>query len=161
MSWIEGRLRFREYTQMAMKKPTSRAYEASSLLYLSRRQHKEAISELERGLALDPNSPGCHFNLGRALYFTGRPKEGIEYLNKRMRLDPRNNFVYLVALSWAHFCMGEIAEAATFMEQALRLNPEDGSSKVPLLHSTPLLVVIRMLELCSRCAEKSQESRPM
>jgi TolB-like protein/Flp pilus assembly protein TadD len=127
MSWIEGRLRFREYTQMAMKKPTSRSYEASSLLYLSRRQHKEAISELEQGLALDPNSPGCLFNLGRALYFIGRPKEGIEYLNKKMRLDPRNNYVYLVALSWAHFCMGEFAEAATFMEQAASLNPEGGS----------------------------------
>ena len=127
MSWIEARLRLREYTQMAMKKPTSSAYELSALLYLSRRQHKEAISELERGLALDPNSPGCHFNMGRTLYLAGRPKEGIEYLNKKMRLDPRNPFVYLVALSWAHFCMGEFAEAATFMEQALRLNPEGGS----------------------------------
>ena len=124
MSWIEARLRLREYTQMAMKKPTSDAYNISSLMYLSRRQHKEAISELERGLALDPNSPGCHINMGRALYLAGRPKEGIEYLNKWMRLDPRNPFVYLVALGWAHFCMGEIAEAATFMEQALSLNPE-------------------------------------
>jgi TolB-like protein/class 3 adenylate cyclase len=124
MSWIEARLRLRENTQMAMKKPTSDAYNISSLLYLSRRQHKEAISELERGLALDPNNPGCNFNMGRVLYLGGRPKEGIEYLNKKMRLDPRNPYVYLVALSWAHFCMGEIAEAATLMEQALRLNPE-------------------------------------
>jgi hypothetical protein len=109
---------------MAMKKPTSRAYSMSSLMYLSRRQHKEAISELERGLALDPNSPECHINMGRVLYLAGRPKEGIEYLNKWIRLDPRNTFVYLVALGWAHFCMGEIAEAGTFMEQAAKLNPE-------------------------------------
>jgi tetratricopeptide (TPR) repeat protein len=107
-----------------MKKPTSDAYNISSLLYLSRRQHKEAISELERGLALDPNHPSSLTNMGRALYLAGRPKEGIEYLHKRVRLDPRNPLVYLVALSIAHFCMGEIAEAATFMEQATRLNPE-------------------------------------
>ena len=131
MSWIEARLRLREYTQMAMKKPTSPAYVLSALLYLSRRQHKEAISELERGLALDPNSPNCLFNLGRVLYLAGRPKEGIEYLNKSWRLDPRNRLVYLVALGWAHFCMGETAEAATFMEQALRLNPEAGPA-IPL-----------------------------
>ena len=124
MSWIEGRLRLREYTQMAMKKPTPSAYNLSALLYLSRRQHKEAISEVERGLALDPNSPDCHFNMGRVLYLAGRPKEGIEYLNKSWRLDPRSRLLYLVALGWAHFCMGEIAEAATFLEQALRLNPE-------------------------------------
>jgi hypothetical protein len=124
MSWIEGRLRLREYTQMAMKKPTAVAYTLSALLYLSRRQHKEAISELERGLALDPNSRECLLNMGRVLYLAGRPKEGIEYVNKSWRLDPRSRFIYLAALCWAHFCMGEIAEAATLMEQALKLNPE-------------------------------------
>jgi adenylate cyclase len=131
MSWIEGRLRMREYTQMAMKKPTPSAYRLSALLYLSRRQHKEAISELERGLALDPNSRECLFNMGRVLYFGGRPKEGIEYLNKSWRLDPRSRYLHLMALSWAHFSMGEIAEAATFHEQAGKLNPEAGPS-IPL-----------------------------
>jgi len=131
ISWIEGRLRLREYTQMALKKPTPSAYNLSALLYLSRRQHKEAISEEERGLALDPNGRECHFNMGRVLYFAGRPKEGIEYINKSWRLDPRSRLLYLVALSWAHFCMGEIAEAATFYEQAMKLNPEAGLS-IPL-----------------------------
>jgi TolB-like protein/class 3 adenylate cyclase len=124
MSWIEGRLRLREYTQMALKKPTPSAYNLSALLYLSRRQHKEAISEEERGLALDPNSRECLFNMGRVLYLGGRPKEGIEYVNKSWRLDPRSRLLNLVALCWAHFCMGETAEAATFYEQALKLNPE-------------------------------------
>jgi len=125
-SWIEARLRLRENIQMAMKKPTSDAYGISGLLYLSRRQHKEAISELERGLALEPNHPVCLFNMGRVLYLGGRPKEGIEYVNKRWRLDPRSRLLYLVALGWAHFCMGETAKAATFMEQAVKLNPEAG-----------------------------------
>jgi len=131
MSWIEGRLRMREYTQMALKKPTPSAYNLSALLYLSRRQHKEAISEEERGLALDPNGRECHFNMGRVLYFAGRPKEGIEYVNKSWRLDPRSRLLYLVALGWAHFCMGETAEAATCMEQAQKLHPEAGLT-IPL-----------------------------
>jgi hypothetical protein len=41
-----------------------------------------------------------------------------------MRLDPRNRYAYLFNRSWAHFCMGEIAEAAKLLEQAMRLNPE-------------------------------------
>jgi tetratricopeptide (TPR) repeat protein len=117
----------REYTRMAMKKPTSSAYQVSSLVYLRLRQHKEAISEVERGLALDPNSPGCLDGMGWALTMAGRPKEGIEYYNKSIRLDPRNRYLYLRRLGVAHFCMGEFAEAATLIEQALRLNPEDGS----------------------------------
>jgi len=131
VSWTEGRLRLREFTQMAMKKPTPDAYTLSALLYLSRRQHKEAIPELERGLALDPNNANSFFNMGRVLYMSGRPKEGIEYLNKSWRLDPRSRYLYLIALSWAHFCMGEIAEAATFWEQALKLNPE-ATNLIPL-----------------------------
>jgi adenylate cyclase len=131
MSWIEARFRLREYTQMALKKPTPSAYNLSALSYLSRRQHKEAISEEERGLALDPNSRECLFNMGRVLYFAGRPKEGIEYINKSWRLDPRSRLLNLVALGWAYFCMGEIAEAATFMEQAQKLHPEAGLS-IPL-----------------------------
>jgi TolB-like protein/class 3 adenylate cyclase/tetratricopeptide (TPR) repeat protein len=131
MSWIEARLRLREYTQMALKKPTPSAYNLSALLYLSRRQHKEAIYEEERGLALDPNSRECLFNMGRVLYLGGRPKEGIEYINKSWRLDPRSRLLNLVALGWAHFCMGEIAEAATFFEQAQKLHPEAGI-KLPL-----------------------------
>jgi Tfp pilus assembly protein PilF len=126
MSWIEARLRLRENIQKAMKKPTPSAYNQSALLYLSRRQHKEAISEEERGLAFDPNSGECLFNIGRVLYLGGRPKEGIEYVNKRWRLDPRSRLLHLVALGWAHFCMGETAEAATFFEQAVKHNPEAG-----------------------------------
>ena len=124
MSWIEGRLRYREYTQLALKKPTPSAYNLSGLLYLSRRQHKEAIFEEERGLALDPNSPECIFNIGRVLYLSGRPKEGIEYINKRWRVDPRSRLLHLAALGWAHFCMGELAQAVTFFEQAAKLHPE-------------------------------------
>jgi len=135
MSWTEGRLRFREYTQMAMKKPTPNAYNLSGLLYLSRRQHKEAISEEERGLALDPNSPHCLFNMGRVLYLSGRPKEGIEYLNKRWRLDPQSRYLYLTALGIAHFCMGEIAEAVKIMEQIEKLNPEAGAVLLPVLYA--------------------------
>jgi adenylate cyclase len=133
MSWPEARLRAAEYTRMAMKKPTALAYAVSSGNYLCRRQHKEAISEVERGLALDPNSPGCHAAMGYALTYTGRPKEGIEYFNKWIRLDPRDRYTYLYACSFAHFCMGEIAEAAKLLEQALRFNPEVQAGTMALL----------------------------
>jgi TolB-like protein len=132
ISWLEARLRMREYIQMAMKKPTSSAYAVSSEMYLNRRQHKEAISELERGLSLNPNSAACHGDMGFTLTWAGKPKEGIEYLNKWIRLDPRARYRYLRWTSWAHFWMGETAEAANLSEQALRLNPENLSAAVEL-----------------------------
>jgi adenylate cyclase len=127
MSFYEANLRLRENTQMAMKKPSPGAYNLSGLLYLTRRQHKEAMSEEERGLALEPNNPVCLFNKGRVLYLGGKPKEGIEYLNKRWRLDPRSRYLYLTALGIANFCMGEIAEAVTILEQTEKLKPGAGA----------------------------------
>jgi TolB-like protein/lipoprotein NlpI len=125
ISWQEARLRSREYLHKAMKQPTSIAYNVSSQMYLYRRQHKEAISELERALTLDPNDPSCHQSMGFALSMAGRPKEAIEYINKGMRLDPHNPSRYLALLGMAHFCMGELQEAAALSEKALRLNPEN------------------------------------
>jgi hypothetical protein len=63
--------------------------------------------------------------MGFALSMAGRPKEAIEYINKGMRLDPHNPSRYLALLGMAHFCMGELQEAATLSEKALRLNPEN------------------------------------
>jgi tetratricopeptide (TPR) repeat protein len=108
-----------------MKQPTSIAYNVSSQMYLQRRQHKEAISELERALSLDPNDPSCHQSMGFTLSMAGRPKEAIEYINRGMRLDPHNPSIYLALLGMAHFCKGELAEAAALSEKALRLNPEN------------------------------------
>jgi adenylate cyclase len=132
ISWQEARLRSREYLQKAMKQPTSIAYNVSSQMYLYRRQHKEAISELERALSLDPNDPSCHQSMGFALSMAGRPKEAIEYVNRGMRLDPHNPARYLTLLGMAHFCMGEFAEAAALTEKALRLNPENVGMGVQL-----------------------------
>jgi tetratricopeptide (TPR) repeat protein len=125
ISWQEARLRSREYLQKAMKQPTSIAYNVSSQMYLYRRQHKEAISELERALSLDPNDPSCHQSMGFALSMAGRPKEAIKYVSKGMRLDPHNPSRYLALLGMASFCNGELAEAAALSENALRLNPEN------------------------------------
>ena len=121
----EARLRSREYLQKAMGQPTPIAYNVSSQMYLWRRQHNEAISELERALSLDPNDPSCLQSMGWTLSMAGRPKEALDYVNRGMRLDPQNPSGYLALLGMAHFCMGDLAEAASLSEKALRLNPEN------------------------------------
>ncbi len=70
--------------------------------------------------------------MANALIYAGRPKEGIEYLNKGIRLNPGNRYGYLASLSWAYFCLGEVAEAAKLREQVLRLNPENLGPAAPL-----------------------------
>lgn len=123
VSWYEARAQSIQYLQNATEDPIT--HSVKSQRYLWRRQHQEAISELERGLALDPNDPACHLKMGSALNMAGRPKEAIEFFKRGMRLDPHNPSRYLVGLGGAHFCMGELQEAVALVEKAKRLNPEN------------------------------------
>jgi len=124
VSWFESRFQARQYLKQAMKNPTSIAHLINSQYYLFRRQHEEAVSELERAIALDPNDPSCNAFMGAASYFIGKPKEAVGFINRAMRLDPHNPARYLTNLGAAQFCMGNLEEAATLLGKGLRLNPE-------------------------------------
>jgi len=120
----EARLHARQYLRGAMKEPTSISYQLAGMMDLNLRQWDEAISELEKALALDPNDPACHNAMSWALSMSGRPKEGMEHAKSAMQLDPLNPARYLANIGLAHFCMGEWQEAVTATEKALKLNPE-------------------------------------
>ena len=124
VSLVEARLRAGQYLRMAMKNPTATAHHVNGLMYLLRRQHEEAVSELERALVLDPNDPSIYQDMALALNFSGKPKEAIDFLNRGMRLDPHNPAGYLNRLGVAQFCMGNLEEAANLIEKGIRINPE-------------------------------------
>jgi len=104
-----------------MKNPTATAHHVNGLLYLLRRQHEEAVSELERALVLYPNDPSIYQDMGLVLNFSGKPKEAIDFLHRGMRLDPHNPARHL---GMAQFCLGNLEEAANLLEKAVRINPE-------------------------------------
>jgi TolB-like protein/Flp pilus assembly protein TadD len=123
-SALEARLRAGQYLKQAMKNPTAIAYHVNGLFYLFRRQHEEAVSELERALALDPNDPSCNSGMGLVLYNSGKPKEAIDFINRAMRLDPHNPARYLTQLGASQLCLGNLEEAGNLVEKAKRISPE-------------------------------------
>jgi adenylate cyclase len=124
VSWLEARLRAGQYLRLAMKNPTAIAHHVNGLMYLQRRQHEEAVSELERALVLDPSDPSIYQDMGFASIYSGKPKEAVDFLNRGMRLDPHNPARSLVILGTAQFCMGNLEEAASLIEKGIRINPE-------------------------------------
>jgi TolB-like protein len=124
VTYVGARLWSRKYVKEALKNPTPIAYLVNARYYLARRQHKEAVFELERALALDPNDPANNAAMGYALFLSGRPREAINFINRAIRLDPHNPARYLYLLGGAQFCMGNLEEAATLVEKGLRINPE-------------------------------------
>ena len=123
VSYLQARLRPRQYLEMAMKDPTSLAHLVASEMNLLRRQYEEAIVEAKQAIALDPNDPSCHESFGWTLIMAGRPEEAVDFVKKLMRLDPHNPARYLYLLGLAHFAMGQLEEAVTSIEKASRLNP--------------------------------------
>jgi adenylate cyclase len=52
--------------------------------------HKGALAESERALAMSQNQTIAHETLGIALIYSGRAKEGLVALQRYLRLDPRD-----------------------------------------------------------------------
>jgi adenylate cyclase len=124
MSQDEARFRARVYLTEAMKKPTSIAYQVAGWMDTTLRQHDQAVSQLEKALALDPNEPSIHSSMSWVLSMCGRPNEALEHAKMAMRLDPVNPAGYLSRMGLAHYCMGEWQEAVDLTEKAHRVNPD-------------------------------------
>ena len=124
VSWMEARVRAREYLKTAMKSPTSIVLALSSEMNLAQRLHEEAIAEAQRAIELDPNDSISHLTMAKALIFAGREEEADDFINKAMRLDPHNIAYPLYLRGLAYFALGHLNEAVTLAERALTHNPE-------------------------------------
>lgn len=139
VTYVGARLQSREYLKEALKNPTSIAHLVNARYYLARRQHDEAIIELERALAMDPNNSANIAAMANTISFTGRQKEAVDLINRAMRLDPHNPGRYLYLLGGAQFFMGNMEEAAALVERGLRVNPELTASAAWLVAAYGLL----------------------
>jgi len=82
--------------------------------------HKGALAESERALAMSQNLTIVHETLGIALIYSGRTKEGLAALQRYHRLDPRDPTLALGLLQIAighYFCR----EYETALEAAKRV----------------------------------------
>ncbi len=112
MDYCEAILRACEYLGIAMKEPTSIAHQVAATVNWKRYQFEDAVVEAQRAIALDLNDPSSHLSMGTNLTWAGRPEEGLDFIKRAMRLDPLNPARYLLFQGTAHFCMGQLEEAA-------------------------------------------------
>jgi adenylate cyclase len=85
-----------------------------------------ALAEAERALAMTPNLASAHGRLGATLIQSGRPQDGLAFLETCIRLDPRDP---LLALRLNHVTIGlyysrEYAAAAEAAKRAIRSYPD-------------------------------------
>ena len=95
-------------------------------------QHEKAIAEAERAIALDPNDPNSYLAMASALIYSGEAKEAFDFVKKAMRLDPQYPAYYLFVLGLAQFGTEKLEDAAASFERALKRNPENYVTMIPL-----------------------------
>ncbi|MFQ5971890.1 MAG: adenylate/guanylate cyclase domain-containing protein [Alphaproteobacteria bacterium] len=100
------------------------AHVALANVHLWRRRHDEAVTEVERGLALDASNAGAYETRAAICNWTGRPDAAIEAIREAMRLDPHNSILFLFDLGHAYFVMQRYRDAiSAFLRGTIR-NPD-------------------------------------
>jgi tetratricopeptide (TPR) repeat protein len=101
-------------------------------VYLWEKKHDQAIAELERVVALDPNDADGHAGLAEILNWVGRAEEAVGLVEKAMRLNPHYPVWYLDLLGWAYNVMGQYERAIETLKRALIRDPDLVSTHILL-----------------------------
>jgi adenylate cyclase len=85
-----------------------------------------SMAEAKRALAVSPNLASAHGGLGAALMFSGRPREGLPFLETCIRLDPHDPqlAVRLHQIALAYYLCHEYVAAAEAARRAIRSYPD-------------------------------------
>jgi len=129
---IQFRLLARKHSDLAMRNPTSTAHLVASKMALHRRRYEDSVTHAQLALAFDANDPDANLNMAEVLIATGKPAEGLTYVNKTIKLDPRNMAAPLSAAGMAYFFMGDLQKAARMTERSINHNPTNVSRYVAL-----------------------------
>jgi TolB-like protein/DNA-binding winged helix-turn-helix (wHTH) protein/Tfp pilus assembly protein PilF len=99
-------------------------YWALAYVHAQRREHEQALKYLERALSLYPSFADGYALMASIRTYAGEPAAGIPLMRTAMRLNPRSGYLYFLVLARAYFFLGDLEQARTNLEEALKRNPE-------------------------------------
>ena len=118
------------YFAIALDGNNAFAHSCLSFALFGRGDHRGALAEAERALALSPNLASGYFQRGAALIYSGRPQEGLRELQTSLKLEPRGSnlahSIHLVVIGL--YFSRSYDEAVVATEHLIRSFPEYPSS---------------------------------
>ncbi len=97
---------------------------AHSSLYRIRRQLDESLVAIHKAIELKPNYAEGYAALAITLNYAGRTEEGLEAIQKAMRLNPFNSFFDYWVLGQSYLHLERYDEAAIQFERVVEANPQ-------------------------------------
>ena len=102
---------------------------------LWKKQHEKAVAELEKAIALDPNSAESYGGFGYVLSWAGRPEDAVPLIIKAIRLDPKHSAWYYWSLGHSYFLTARYGEATGSFKESLNRGPDFWPSHIFLAAS--------------------------
>jgi adenylate cyclase len=113
------------------------AYQALGVGYAVAQEYERSIRALRTSLELNPCEAGVLNSIGQALSLAGQPEEAIPYLEKGLRLSPRDprNSHYFGFMARALFALRRYEEAVDWLRRSLELTSSNAESLLLLAAS--------------------------
>ena len=99
------------------------AHAALGTVYLSQKQYDQAVSEMERTIALDPNGAGGYTGLAVTLGWMGKSEEALQMIEQALRRKPLVKDENLADIGAAYALAGRPEEAIAPLQQFLSRYP--------------------------------------
>ena len=100
------------------------AYFVKGLVHRERKEFFDAILAADKAVEIDPNYADGHIVAGSVMYLAGRAEEGLQLVEKAMRLNPHSPHNYQLCQGQALYVMGSYDEAADAFERGVERYPK-------------------------------------
>ena len=128
----------------------SECHRLMSEIYLIQHKFEQAHYHNERGLSLNPNNPRLVVQRGYLLAYSGRPEEGVEWINKVIQLDPVHPEAYYANLGIAFHAAGKYEDSIRVFKQVPSLQSKHhaylASSHIRLWQEPEAQEQVRLLQ---------------
>jgi len=113
-------------------------YAHLGLLEARQAHYTEAAADYRRALAIGPNIPALHLNLGLALFKGGDLKGAIQEFEPLQKQTPESspdNLRLTILVGMAHYGLAEYSKATPYLKSASERDPNNLSLLLALAHS--------------------------
>lgn len=119
-------------TAVQMSPDMPEAHWAVGFVHTQRRQHDEALRNLDNALRLNPSYADAYALKGGIYTYIGRPAEGVPLLRTALRLNPDAGSLYFLLLGRAYYFLGDSEQARVNLDHALLRNSENLEARIYL-----------------------------
>ncbi|HTT12406.1 MAG TPA: winged helix-turn-helix domain-containing protein [Burkholderiaceae bacterium] len=122
-------------TAVKMNPDLPEAHWVLAFVHTQRRQHDEALRDLDDSLLLNPSYADAYALKAGIYTYLGRPSESVALLRIAQRLNPAAGSLYFLLLGRAYYFLGDGEQARLNLGQALERNAQSLEARVYLAAS--------------------------